>query len=77
MVSDICFVLTRELIMKLIAHIQAFLKDEEGASGIEYAMIAGMVAVALTASSETIRTNIGTIFTGVAAKLGLAAAAAK
>ena len=31
--------------MKVLAHIEAFLKDEEGASGIEYAIIAGMVAI--------------------------------
>jgi len=55
--------------MKVVAHIQAFLKDEEGASGIEYALIAGMVAVVLTASSTSIRTAIGGIFTTVANKL--------
>ena len=49
--------------MKVIASIQRFLKDEEGASGIEYAMIAGMVAVVLATSSTPIRTAISTIFT--------------
>jgi pilus assembly protein Flp/PilA len=33
--------------MKAFAHIKAFLKDEEGASGIEYAIIAGMVSLVL------------------------------
>lgn len=55
--------------MKVLAHIQAFLKDEEGASGIEYALIAGMVAVVLTASSSSIRTSIGSIFGTVKTKL--------
>lgn len=55
--------------MKVLAHIQAFLRDEEGASGIEYALIAGMVAVVLTASSSSIRTSIGSIFTTVKTKL--------
>jgi pilus assembly protein Flp/PilA len=55
--------------MKVIAHIKAFLKDEEGASGIEYALIAGMAALALTASSDTIRTNLEGIFTKVSGKL--------
>ena len=63
--------------MKVLAHIEAFLKDEEGASGIEYAMIAGMVAAALAASSDTIRTSIGTILTNVGTKLSTAAANSK
>jgi pilus assembly protein Flp/PilA len=60
--------------MKVIAAIQRFLNDEEGASGIEYAMIAGMVAVVLAGSSTSIRESVGTIFSTVASKLGEAAA---
>jgi pilus assembly protein Flp/PilA len=63
--------------MKVIAAIQRFLNDEEGASGIEYALIAGVVAVALTASSDGIRTAIGDIMTAVSDKLKTAATAAK
>ncbi len=59
--------------MKVIASIQRFLNDEEGASGIEYAMIAGMVAVVLATSSDAIRTSITTIFTRVSTALGTAA----
>ncbi len=33
--------------MKVIASIQRFVRDEEGASGIEYALIAAAVAVVL------------------------------
>jgi pilus assembly protein Flp/PilA len=61
--------------MKVIAHIKAFLKDEEGASGIEYAMIAGMVAVVLAASSASIRGSVSLIFSTVATKLALVATA--
>ncbi|MEY2843229.1 MAG: Flp/Fap pilin component [Pseudomonadota bacterium] len=60
--------------MKVIAAVQRFLNDEEGASGIEYAMIAGMVAVVLAASSGSIRTSVSTIFETVATKLSEAAA---
>ncbi|MBS1188261.1 MAG: hypothetical protein H6R10_53 [Rhodocyclaceae bacterium] len=42
-----------------------FLKDEEGASAIEYALLASMVAVALVAFVTPIRTAITTIFTGI------------
>jgi pilus assembly protein Flp/PilA len=60
--------------MKVIEAIQRFLNDEEGASGIEYAMIAGMVAVVLAASSTSIRNSITTIFTNVSAALVAASA---
>ncbi|MEY4766096.1 MAG: Flp/Fap pilin component [Pseudomonadota bacterium] len=63
--------------MKVIASIQRFLNDEEGASGIEYALIAGVVAVALTASSDTIRTAIKDIMGAVNTKLVTAATEAK
>ncbi len=59
--------------MKVLASIQRFLNDEEGASGIEYAMIAGMVAVVLAGSSTSIRESISTIFSTVALKLSDAA----
>ncbi|MGR9107278.1 MAG: Flp family type IVb pilin [Gammaproteobacteria bacterium] len=39
-----------------------FLRDEEGASGIEYALIATMVAVALVAFVPTISAQIKAIF---------------
>jgi pilus assembly protein Flp/PilA len=59
--------------MKVLASIQRFLNDEEGASGIEYAMIAGMVAVVLAGSSGDIRTAVAKIFTTVATNLKAAA----
>ena len=58
--------------MKVIAHIKAFLKDEQGASGIEYALIAGMAALALTTFSTDIRTNLEGIFGRVSGKLATA-----
>jgi pilus assembly protein Flp/PilA len=59
--------------MKVIAAIQRFLNDEEGASGIEYAMIAGMVAAVLAGSSTEIRTAVTKIFSNVATELTKAA----
>lgn len=43
----------------------AFLRDEEGASAIEYALLAAMVAVALVAFVTPIRTAITGIFTSI------------
>jgi pilus assembly protein Flp/PilA len=48
--------------MKFFAHIESFLKDEEGASGIEYALIAVMVAVAITTVSTPVSTAVKKIF---------------
>jgi pilus assembly protein Flp/PilA len=46
------------------------LRDEEGASAIEYALIAAMVAVALVAFVTPVRTAITTIFTQIQTALG-------
>jgi pilus assembly protein Flp/PilA len=45
------------------------LYDEEGASGIEYALIAAMVAIALAAFVDPINGRITTIFTSIQAAL--------
>lgn len=42
-----------------------FLRDEEGASAIEYALIAAMVAIALVAFVDPINAAITGIFTSI------------
>ncbi|WP_341326135.1 Flp family type IVb pilin [Methylotuvimicrobium sp. KM2] len=42
-----------------------FLRDEEGASGIEYALIAAMVAVALVTFVPGISEAVTSIFQGI------------
>ncbi|MCL5974337.1 MAG: Flp family type IVb pilin [Gammaproteobacteria bacterium] len=42
-----------------------FMKDEEGASGIEYALVAAMVAVALVAFVTPVRDAIVGVFTDI------------
>ncbi|UVM49794.1 Flp family type IVb pilin [Pseudomonas sp. B21-015] len=44
-------------------------KDTEGASGIEYAIIAGMVALALAAFVTPISTAVTAMFTTISAAL--------
>lgn len=56
--------------MKVFAHIESFLKDEEGASGIEYALIAAMVAVVIAGFTTPIQTAIKNVFTKIQAALG-------
>ncbi|GAB4351569.1 MAG: Flp family type IVb pilin [Methylohalobius sp. ZOD2] len=41
------------------------LRDDEGASGIEYALVAAMVAIALVAFATPVRTAISNIFTSI------------
>ncbi|MBI5041309.1 MAG: Flp family type IVb pilin [Gammaproteobacteria bacterium] len=47
------------------AFMMRFLRDEEGASAIEYALIAAMVAIALVAFVTPLRTAITDIFTAI------------
>lgn len=47
-----------------------FLRDEEGASAIEYALIAAMVAIALVAFVDPINQAITTTFTSICTALG-------
>ncbi len=51
-----------------------FLRDEDGASAIEYGLIAGLVAVALITSLTGLGTALGTFFTSIATKLGVLSA---
>ncbi len=46
-----------------------FFRDEEGASAIEYGLIAGLVAVALIVALTALGTNLAGFFTGIGAKL--------
>lgn len=57
-----------KLAQKIKSHIVFFkglAKDTEGASGIEYAIIAGMVAIALAAFVTPISTAVTTMFTTI------------
>lgn len=51
--------------MELQKSLSQFLRDEEGASGIEYALVAAMVAVALVTFVTPVREAIIGIFQGI------------
>lgn len=42
-----------------------FLRDEEGATAIEYGLIAGLIAVVLITTLTTLGTDIGAVFTKI------------
>ncbi|WKU19609.1 Flp family type IVb pilin [Advenella alkanexedens] len=46
-----------------------FWKDEEGATAIEYALIAGLIAVVIIAALTTLGNQIGGMFNGIAEKM--------
>lgn len=50
-------------------HLLRFLRDESGATAIEYALIAGAVAIAILAFLPTIRTGMITRFSQIASGL--------
>ena len=63
----------RELMMSLYAKtestIRAFVRDESGATAIEYALIASGVAVAIIAAVNSLGTKISTKFTSISTSL--------
>ena len=54
--------------------IRHFIKDEEGATAIEYGLIAGLVAVAIIAALSLMSGGLNDLFTAIGEKLtGIAA----
>jgi pilus assembly protein Flp/PilA len=47
--------------------IRAFLRDEQGATAIEYALIAGLISMAIILGATQIGSNLASIFGNVAA----------
>lgn len=47
----------------------AFLRDEEGASAIEYALLVGLIAVAIVAAVTALGTKVAGTFTSITSKL--------
>jgi pilus assembly protein Flp/PilA len=58
--------------MKVIAAVQRFLNDEEGASGIEYALIAAGVAVTLASFTTPLGNAVKTTLNKLLKAMGIA-----
>jgi pilus assembly protein Flp/PilA len=63
-------------LMYFSALLRRFVKNEEAASGIEYAIVVAMVAVVIVAFMTPIGSRITEIFTDLQTKLGSAKPAA-
>ena len=46
-----------------------FISDENGATAIEYGLIAALISVAIIAAATTLGSNVGKTFNKVAAKM--------
>jgi pilus assembly protein Flp/PilA len=62
----------RRFIMSTITTaVQAFIDDEDGATAIEYGLIAALIAVAIVASLQSVQTELKALFKSVADNLKL------
>ena len=46
-----------------------FMKDESGATAIEYGLIAALISVAIIAGASTVGTQLGALFTKIGGKI--------
>jgi len=60
--------------MNIVSHIKAFLKDEEGASAIEYALLAALIGLAIVSTLPGVGTALKSVFTKIKDALSTAAA---
>ncbi|MDK4721372.1 Flp family type IVb pilin [Rhizobium sp. CNPSo 3968] len=51
-----------------------FLKDESGATAIEYGLIAALISVAIITAATTLGNSLSSTFSGIANKMNNAAA---
>ena len=54
---------------QMINALNKFLKDENGATAIEYGLIAALIAVVIVGGVTAIGTNLSTLFTSVAGQV--------
>ena len=50
--------------------VTSFMKDESGATAIEYGLIAALIAVVIIAGATTLGTNVGKTFNTIANNVG-------
>jgi pilus assembly protein Flp/PilA len=55
--------------------VSRFLKDESGATAIEYGLIAALISVALITGATTLGSKLNTVFEGLSTKMSTASTA--
>ncbi len=58
----------------MMNHIKRFVRDEEGATALEYGLLAALIAAAIVASTQALGTQVISTFDGIAAAMESAVA---
>lgn len=58
----------------MLKKINNFLREDEGASAVEYGLIVGLIAVVIVGVLMSSGTNLNTLFTSISGSLSTAAA---
>jgi len=53
----------------MLATVSKFMRDENGATAIEYGLIAALISVVIIAALTTVGTQLKTVFTTISGKL--------
>ena len=56
----------------MMSHVMRFVRDEEGATALEYGLLAALIAAAMVTAVTAVGTNLGTTLTSVAGDIDLA-----
>ena len=59
----------KDLPLKVFCKVKALAQDREGATAIEYAVIAGLIVVAIVGTLKTLGPQLNTVFQTVSDKL--------
>ena len=54
----------------MMNHIKRFVRDEEGATALEYGLLAALIAAAIVASTQALGTQVIATFDGIATAMG-------
>ena len=54
----------------MLAKVKNFIREEEGASAVEYGLLVALIAVVIIGAVTTLGTNLSTTFDTVATKIG-------
>jgi len=60
----------------MFSYIKSLATNEDGATAIEYGLIAGLIAVAIITAVTLVGTDLSALFTGIAGKVAAATPAA-
>ncbi|MEA4856291.1 MAG: Flp family type IVb pilin [Solidesulfovibrio sp.] len=58
----------------MLRTITNFIRDEEGATAVEYGLMAALIAAVIIGAVTTLGTNLNTLFTNLSGQIGTAGA---